>query len=89
MNYKEIVILSLIALQDRVDIIVVAILRMKESRLSQDEFPLGTPILANARVIDFFPFNDILVYSDLFTTNGGYGGFQHARRQRCPAHCSW
>jgi len=57
---------------------VVAILGMKDSKLPQDEFPPGTPVLANASVTDFFPFNDILAYNDLFITNGGYGGFQHA-----------
>jgi UDP:flavonoid glycosyltransferase YjiC (YdhE family) len=68
----------MLALQDREDIIAVAILGEKDSKSFQDDFPPGTTISANAHVIDFFPFNDILAYSDLFITNGGYGGFQHA-----------
>jgi hypothetical protein len=78
LNPKELIIPSLIAVQRREGIIAVAILRNKGSTLSPDDFPPDTTIPVNARVIDFFPFNDILSHSDLFITNGGYGGFQHA-----------
>jgi UDP:flavonoid glycosyltransferase YjiC (YdhE family) len=45
-------------------------------------------IPVNSRVINFFPFNDILSHSNVFITNGGYGGFQHAVGNGVPVICA-
>lgn len=56
MNYKELIIPSLIALQHREDIIAVAIFGNQDSKPSlAGDFPSCTTIPANARIIDFSP----------------------------------
>jgi UDP:flavonoid glycosyltransferase YjiC (YdhE family) len=46
--------------------------------------PAGTVIPVNVRVADWIPFDDLLSYSDVFITNGGYGSFQNAVARGVP-----
>ncbi|CZR69745.1 related to N-glycosyltransferase [Phialocephala subalpina] len=72
-NFSDLIVPTMIGLQDREDIIVVVALGKKGATL-----PEGTLVPANARVGSFVPFDDVLPHCAVFVTNGGYGAFQHA-----------
>ncbi|GAA5031741.1 glycosyltransferase [Actinopolymorpha pittospori] len=42
------------------------------------------PLPANARAAEFLPYDDLLPKTDVFVTNGGYGGVQYALRYGVP-----
>ena len=42
------------------------------------------PLPANARAAEFLPYDDFLPRTDVFVTNGGYGGVQYALRYGLP-----
>ena len=42
------------------------------------------PLPANARAADFLPYDDLLPKTDVYVTNGGYGGVQYALRYGVP-----
>ncbi|MCU1405416.1 MAG: hypothetical protein JWQ43_1719 [Glaciihabitans sp.] len=42
------------------------------------------PVPANARVASFLPYNELLPLTDVFVTNGGFGGVQQALRHGIP-----
>jgi len=48
--------------------------------------PLATlpPLPANARAAEYLPYDDLLPRTDVFVTNGGYGGVQYALRHGLP-----
>jgi len=48
--------------------------------------PLDTlpPLPANARAAEYLPYDDLLPRTDVFVTNGGYGGVQYALRYGVP-----
>ena len=48
--------------------------------------PLDTlpPLPANARAAEFLPYDELLPRTDVFVTNGGYGGVQYALRYGLP-----
>ena len=48
--------------------------------------PLGTlpPLPANARAAEYLPYDELLPRTDVFVTNGGYGGVQYALRYGVP-----
>lgn len=48
--------------------------------------PLDTlpPLPANARVATYLPYDELLPRTDVFVTNGGYGGVQYALRYGVP-----
>ena len=71
--YEKLIIPTLQGLANCEDVIVVAALG-REGATLPDDFKLPS----NARVGDFIPFDELLPYADVFVTNGGYGGFQHA-----------
>ena len=64
---------TIAALAEKPDILVVAILGSRNASL-----PPAVVIPSNVRVADFLPYDEILLHSDLFVTNGGYGAVQHA-----------
>jgi UDP:flavonoid glycosyltransferase YjiC (YdhE family) len=72
LNYSDLTIPTMLALEDRENTLVIVALGKKDGVL-----PEGTHVPANSRVIDFIPFDSILPYASVFITNGGYGGFQH------------
>ncbi|KAL2061940.1 hypothetical protein VTL71DRAFT_7318 [Oculimacula yallundae] len=72
-RYTELIIPAIEALKDRPNTLVIAALGKKGAIL-----PENILVPANARVIDWIPFDDILPYCAAYITNAGYGGFQHA-----------
>lgn len=42
------------------------------------------PLPANARAAEYLPYDDLLSRTDVFVTNGGYGGVQYALRYGVP-----
>src|SRR5262245_23055988 len=48
--------------------------------------PLDTlpPLPANARAAEYLPYDELLPRTDLYVTNGGYGGVQYALRHGVP-----
>ena len=48
--------------------------------------PLDTlpPLPAKARAAEYLPYDELLPRTDVFVTNGGYGGVQYALRYRLP-----
>lgn len=72
-QWEKLLIPTMRALADCKDILVVAALGREGAAL-----PEHVEIPPNARVADFVPFDELLPYTDVFITNGGYGAFQHA-----------
>ncbi|KAI4594332.1 hypothetical protein KJ359_008355 [Pestalotiopsis sp. 9143b] len=71
-DYNELIIPTIKAFASRDDIIVIAILGVKDASLPADlELP------ANVRTVDFLPYDAALEYADVFVSNGGYGGMMH------------
>lgn len=70
--YEKLIIPTLEALADSEFLIVVALGRPGAV------LPESVVVPHNARVIDYIPFDELLPYADVFLTNGGYGGLQHA-----------
>lgn len=71
--YHKLVIPTMEGLSSCDNIMVVAALGREGATL-----PKETVIPGNARVGDFIPFDELLPFTDVFVTNGGYGGYQHA-----------
>lgn len=78
-DYNELLIPTMEALKDEKDILVVAILGYKGYSLPED-----VKIPANARVIDYLPYDDIFEHTDALVYNGGYGGLQHSLSHAVP-----
>ena len=72
-DYTHLIMPTIASLADSDDIVVVAALGKRGATLPED-----FPIPKNAHVADYIPFDDLLEHADVFVTNGGYGGFQHA-----------
>ncbi|KAL8376936.1 hypothetical protein RB595_007862 [Gaeumannomyces hyphopodioides] len=53
------------------DVLVVALLGVRGASL-----PADVEVPANARVLDYFPYEALLARADVFVHNGGYGGVQ-------------
>ncbi len=79
LDYSQLAVPTLTALADEEDVIVVAVLGKHGASLPSD-FVLPK----NGFVGDYIPFDDILEHVDVFVTNGGYGGFQHAMAYGVP-----
>ncbi|KAK3695793.1 MGT family glycosyltransferase [Podospora appendiculata] len=79
MDFNQLVIPTMAALQDRSDLIVVVALGRPGIALP-DEVVIPT----NCRVIDFIPYDDLLPHCDVFVTTGGYGSFQRALNHGTP-----
>lgn len=75
-DYRQIIAPTLEALADD-DVLVV---------VSTGGRPLDTlpPLPANARAATYLPYDALLPKSDLYVTNGGYGGVQYALRHGVP-----
>lgn len=78
-DYNELLIPCMQALKDEPDTLVVAILGFKGWSLPEE-----VDVPANARVIDYLPYDDILAHSDALVYNGGYGGLQHSLSHAVP-----
>ncbi|RDW79643.1 hypothetical protein BP6252_04281 [Coleophoma cylindrospora] len=71
-DYTDLIIPTMEALKDEQDVLVVVALGKKGAKLPENHVAPE-----NARIADFIPFDEVLPHSDVFVTNGGYGGFQH------------
>ncbi|ORY65433.1 glycosyltransferase family 1 protein [Pseudomassariella vexata] len=79
LNYENLIIPTLEAIKDRPNTIVIVVLGMKGATLDS-----SVSIADNVRVVDYFPFDDILPYCSVFVHNGGYGGVQHSIKHGTP-----
>ena len=78
-DYTEVIMPTIEAFGGRDDIILVAALGVKGSKLGDE-----VKIASNVKVIDYLPYDTILEVADCFVTNGGYGAFTHGIRNGCP-----
>lgn len=79
LDYTDLIIPTMAALQHRPNTIVVVALGKRGVTLPEDVF-----VPANARVADYVPYDEILPLSSVFITNGGYGAFQHGMSNGTP-----
>ncbi|KAF5020204.1 hypothetical protein F66182_7769 [Fusarium sp. NRRL 66182] len=79
MDFNQLVIPTMNALQNRSDINVVIALGRPGVALPPD-----TSVPTNCRVADFIPYDSILPHVDVFITTGGYGSFQRALNNGTP-----
>ncbi|KAK0370185.1 UDP-glucuronosyl/UDP-glucosyltransferase [Colletotrichum limetticola] len=77
LDHKELIIPTMKAFATHPDVLVVACLCVTGATLDTSTFKDGK-LPANARVVDYFPYDAILAHADVFVSNSGYGGFQHA-----------
>ncbi|KAJ0274144.1 hypothetical protein Brms1b_013039 [Colletotrichum noveboracense] len=71
--WSELIIPAVNAFADRPDVLVVATLGAVGAQL-----PAEVKIPANARIIDYLPYDAMLEYTDVFISNAGYGTLTHA-----------
>ena len=69
LNYTDLLIPTIQTLASRSDIIVIATLGSRGASLPKD-----VEIPTNTEVIDYFPYDVILPYTDVFVSNAGFGG---------------
>jgi len=63
-EFSMLILPAIIGIADRSDYLVVVALGRKRATLHED-----------FKIPDWMPFDDLLGYSDVFVTNGGYGSF--------------
>ncbi|KAH6877284.1 hypothetical protein B0T10DRAFT_190520 [Thelonectria olida] len=78
-DYTDLLIPSIKALADRDDILVVAILGHRGTKLDS-----SVTIPSNVRVVDYLPYDAVLPYASVFVLNAGYGGFLHGMTNGVP-----
>ncbi|KAL4882785.1 hypothetical protein BJY04DRAFT_216881 [Aspergillus karnatakaensis] len=78
LDYRMLLLPALEALADREYCIVVGVLGKKGAELKD------VPLPANARIVDYLAYDAILPHTDVFVTNGGYGGFMQGVMQGSP-----
>ncbi|KAM0344917.1 hypothetical protein ACHAPU_007050 [Fusarium lateritium] len=79
MDFNQLVIPTMFALEQRLDVNVVIALGRPGAAL-----PCDVTIPANCQVADFIPYDSILPHVDVFVTTGGYGSFQRALNHGTP-----
>lgn len=79
LNYENLILPTLEALKDRPNTLVIVVLGIRGATLDPSIF-----IPDNARIVDYFPFDDILPHCSVFVHNGGYGGVQHSLSHGTP-----
>jgi Erythromycin biosynthesis protein CIII-like, C-terminal domain len=77
-RFEDLVIPTLEGLADE-DVLIVASLGKKGAVLSSE-----VQVPKNAYIMDYIPYDDIFPHADVFISNGGYGGFQHAINHGLP-----
>ncbi|KAK1975378.1 UDP-glucuronosyl/UDP-glucosyltransferase [Colletotrichum cereale] len=77
LDHRELIIPTMHALAGQDDVLVVVCLCVAGATLDTGSFDDGK-MPSNARVVDYFPYDAILAHADVFVSNSGYGGFQHA-----------
>ncbi|RFU29035.1 hypothetical protein B7463_g7329, partial [Scytalidium lignicola] len=80
-NYNDLLVPAIKAFKNRDDVMLIVALGIRGAVLPNTENAIpGT----NTFVEEFIPYDQILPYCDVFVTNGGYGGFQHAIKNGVP-----
>ncbi|GAB0145795.1 hypothetical protein EsHS_00006215 [Epichloe bromicola] len=79
MDFNQLVIPTMAALKNRSDIIVIIALGRRGVTL-----PTDLPVPSNCRVVDYIPYDSLLLHVDVFVTTGGYGSFQRALKSGTP-----
>ncbi|KAK4152568.1 glycosyltransferase [Chaetomidium leptoderma] len=69
-DYTDLIIPAIKALAGRTDLIVVVTLGSRGAELDNT-----VDIPGNTIVVDYFPYEAVLPYADVFVSNAGYGGF--------------
>lgn len=69
-NYNDLIIPTIQGFRGRDDVFVVAVLGVRGACL-----PAQVEIPANAKVVDFMPYEALLPHLDVWVINAGYGGF--------------
>ncbi|KAH8879772.1 glycosyltransferase family 1 protein [Thozetella sp. PMI_491] len=69
-DYNDLIVPTIKALAAREDIIVIAVLGVRQAVLPED-----VEIPANVKVLDYFPYSALLPHTDVFVVNAGFGGF--------------
>ncbi|KAG8157916.1 hypothetical protein KVR01_012188 [Diaporthe batatas] len=88
-NYDEVVIPTIQALTGETAILVVAILCHRGAHLDLSSFKDGV-LPPNVRVLDYFPYDAILPYVEVFVSSSGFGGLSHAIANGVPmVQCGW
>ncbi|CAI0644903.1 unnamed protein product [Colletotrichum noveboracense] len=77
LDHGELILPTIKALSESDDVFVVACLCVAGAKLDTSSLP-DQVLPRNARVVDYFPYDAILAHADVFVSNSGYGGFQHA-----------
>jgi UDP:flavonoid glycosyltransferase YjiC (YdhE family) len=77
---QELIIPTIKALGQRGDVIVIVVMGAPDARLPEE-----VPVPSNTHVLDYFPYDAVLEHTDVFVSNGGYGGFTHAVINGVPA----
>lgn len=72
-EYNHLIIPTLEGLKDSPDTLVFVILGRRGAKL-----PESYEVPANARIVDYFPYDAILAQAKVFVTNAGYGGVQQS-----------
>jgi UDP:flavonoid glycosyltransferase YjiC (YdhE family) len=70
-DYTELIIPTLQALANQPNLLVVATLGARRAKLHDSTVAIPD----NTIVVDYFPYNALLAYTDVFVSNAGYGGF--------------
>ncbi|KAF7532408.1 hypothetical protein G7054_g7985 [Neopestalotiopsis clavispora] len=79
MDFTQLVLPTMAAFRDRADVLVVVALAREDA-----ELPADVVVPSNCRVEKYIPYDDILPYSHVFITTGGYGSFQRALNNATP-----
>ncbi|OJJ42565.1 hypothetical protein ASPZODRAFT_104974 [Penicilliopsis zonata CBS 506.65] len=77
LDYTALLVPTIEALADREDLLVIGVLGVKGASLD-------IKLPANARVLDYLAYDAILPCTDVFVSNGGYGGFLHGVMHAVP-----
>ncbi|RDW56347.1 hypothetical protein BP6252_14175 [Coleophoma cylindrospora] len=76
-DWSALLVPTIRSLANRQDVIVIAILGVKEASLNIE-------IPANTIVVDYFPYDAAIMHTDVFVTNGSYGAFSHCVQHGVP-----
>lgn len=88
-HYDELVIPTIQALARESEILVIAILGRRGAAIDASSIEGGV-LPSNARVLDYFPYDAILPYVDVFVSSSGFGGLTHAIANAVPlVQCGW
>lgn len=77
LDHSETVVLTLRGLANQPDTLVIAILCQRGATLGPHLAQFDNPdhrLPANARVVDYFPYDAVLAHADAFVSNSGFGG---------------